>query len=965
MEDGPTLPRSQLIRPDLPPRTHSIEDSLPQPTPVHQHMEPSLSPVDENGAQMPSPISHSREHTVETQPRTATTRRLRRGRTLIANERDLNSTLARSVAREGPKTLAATDGLAAAKEGCMLKVKKISEECRRKNTRFRDRHFDLERSREECLFSLSHTDASGEKFQPRGVKRVHEIFDNPYFFGNTGPTAGDISQGNVGDCYFLAALATLTAVPSLIEAICVARDERVGVYGFIFFRDGEWISSVVDDQLYVKHADFNQADMVERQKFKGDERLYKHVLQKNSDALYFSSCKDPNKTWLPLLEKAYAKVHGDYESISGGITGEAVEDLTGGVITPIHTADILDPDRFWEEELTKVPNAFLFACAVQREGHKGYNGLIHNHAYSVLEAREVRGKKLVKIRNPWGSAEWKGPWSDGSSEWTPEWMEQLDHRFGDDGVFWMEYSDFLKEWTVLDRTRLFDEQPRWYVASSWLECAPAFPPEWGQVHFTLTFTKHTDAVIVLSQLDNRYFRGLEGAFMFSLEFRLWYDDEKDWIDRSTGGPGGRSTNVEIKDLKPGRYTVSVRVDRVRTERMERQEFADSLPGEKAPKFVKVGKSYDFAVQKAANQDSVEPQEGDPEDAVLVLGLRVYSKDRKSRIAGHVLGPGEVVPETVSILDPEDVHADMQSLKDARVQKHDYEDFVWKGKGSARHTSDPRGVHPFLPIIDSPPRYEGSSSHPTLNRHKSESFLDGVSDLSAGSVVWRREAKGSYGRAPSPLPHYHSFPSDMTLLGLGSPRNQRARSLTPTPGRNDFEVGGLSLPLHVPIPHIAIPPSELAWVKCENGTTWPNAILGGGDTARKTPFYIGRVEHEGGYELGYVAADIGGCAFPFEGQGQTKAAYEVLTGDESRVQWVPVSAQILAEVLPKLRPVGGGRGGLDPTNEIQELIIARARVTGMVSLVIPGKAGLSNGGLCYFASGNSEEFVENYEILVHR
>lgn len=79
--------------------------------------------------------------------------------------------------------------------------------------------------------------------------------------------------------------------------------------------------AVVDDQLYVKHADFNQADMVERQKFKGDERLYKHVLQKNSDALYFSSCKDPNKTWLPLLEKAYAKVHGDYESISGGITG--------------------------------------------------------------------------------------------------------------------------------------------------------------------------------------------------------------------------------------------------------------------------------------------------------------------------------------------------------------------------------------------------------------------------------------------------------------------------------------------------------------------------------------------------------------------------------------------------------------------------------------------------------------------
>lgn len=30
-----------------------------------------------------------------------------------------------------------------------------------------------------------------------------------------------------------------------MDKICVARDEECGVYGFVFFRDGEWISTVV------------------------------------------------------------------------------------------------------------------------------------------------------------------------------------------------------------------------------------------------------------------------------------------------------------------------------------------------------------------------------------------------------------------------------------------------------------------------------------------------------------------------------------------------------------------------------------------------------------------------------------------------------------------------------------------------------------------------------------------------
>lgn len=46
--------------------------------------------------------------------------------------------------------------------------------------------------------------------------------------------------------------------------------------------------------------------------------------QAGSRALYFAQCSDDNETWLPLLEKAYAKAHGDYTAIEGGFVGYVV-----------------------------------------------------------------------------------------------------------------------------------------------------------------------------------------------------------------------------------------------------------------------------------------------------------------------------------------------------------------------------------------------------------------------------------------------------------------------------------------------------------------------------------------------------------------------------------------------------------------------------------------------------------------
>lgn len=72
------------------------------------------------------------------------------------------------------------------------------------------------------------------------------------------------------------------------------------------------------------------------------EELYREVYQSNSGALYFAQCAHLQETWLPLLEKGYAKAHGDFAAIEGGFGGEGIEDLTGGVTSEIFTSDILD-----------------------------------------------------------------------------------------------------------------------------------------------------------------------------------------------------------------------------------------------------------------------------------------------------------------------------------------------------------------------------------------------------------------------------------------------------------------------------------------------------------------------------------------------------------------------------------------------------------------------------------------------
>ncbi|KAI1866672.1 uncharacterized protein JN550_007525 [Neoarthrinium moseri] len=497
---------------------------------------------------------------------------------------------------------------------CQAKVAKIVKECRRVNQKYRDPHFDLEwdlkwgkRDTLETLYNFRNPLQS--KFKPKSVKRVPDIFENPRFYID-GPTASDVRQGRDGDCWLLAALCTLSNKPSLIERCCVARDEQVGVYGFVFHRDGEWISEIIDDKLFLTKPDFEES-FLERVLWEDRERVeseeqYRKAYQSGSGSLYFAQCVHPDETWVPLLEKAYAKAHGDFAAIEGGFTGEGIEDLTGGVTSELYTSDILDTEYFWKEELMKVNEEFLFGCSTGMWGI-GWGerrGILELHAYSVMRAVEVDGHRLLLLQNPWGKGEWKGPWSDGSKEWTAEWLLKLNHRFGDDGSFWISYKDLLRKYQAFDRTRLFG--PEWKVTSLWTTLSVPWTLDYHDTQFAFSLTKSGPVVLVLSQLDDRYYRGLEGQYRFELNFRLHKTGQEDYVVRSINPYcQKRSVNVELK-LEAGDYTVLLKINATRDMGLlPIEEVVRNYARERRDKLVAVGMSYDLAHSKGKIIESEE------------------------------------------------------------------------------------------------------------------------------------------------------------------------------------------------------------------------------------------------------------------------------------------------------------------------------------------------------------------------
>ncbi|KAK5853818.1 hypothetical protein PBY51_014942 [Eleginops maclovinus] len=305
----------------------------------------------------------------------------------------------------------------------------LRQQCLERGCLFEDNCFPAERK------SLGFNELGPYSSKTRDVvwKRPTELCSNPKFIDD-GATRTDICQGALGDCWLLAAIASLTLDQRILARVVPHgqnfTEKYAGIFHFQFWQFGEWVDVVVDDRLPTREG-----------------------------KLLFVHSAEGSEFWSALLEKAYAKVHGCYEALSGGNTIEGFEDFTGG-IAEVYSLNKAPPNLF---QIIKKALGLgsLLGCSIditnsyETEAVTAFK-LVKGHAYSVTGAEEVhyRGRQvqLVRIRNPWGQVEWTGSWSDGSSEWnhvSQDEKSKLNHE-AEDGEFWMSYSDFIRQFSKLE-----------------------------------------------------------------------------------------------------------------------------------------------------------------------------------------------------------------------------------------------------------------------------------------------------------------------------------------------------------------------------------------------------------------------------------------------------------------------------------------------------------------------------------
>ncbi|XP_031437623.1 calpain-3-like isoform X2 [Clupea harengus] len=282
-------------------------------------------------------------------------------------------------------------------------------------------------------------------------KRPSEICDNPKFIID-GANRTDICQGDLGDCWLLAAIACLTLNEKLLYRVIPPNqsftDNYAGIFHFQIWRYGEWMDVVVDDRLPTCN---NQ--------------------------LAFTRSGKKNEFWSALLEKAYAKLHGSYEALKGGNALEAMEDFTGGVTEFFEVEEA--PKELFRIMRKALERGSLMGSSIDKvvsreQTTKTSTGLVKGHAYSITAVEEGAQKdlkdtriRLVRLRDPWGIS--ASP-TCVSNNWTSLVHSDQDKKRLmpiEGGEFWLSFQNFLDNFTKLEICNLTPDTLKDDGTSNW------------------------------------------------------------------------------------------------------------------------------------------------------------------------------------------------------------------------------------------------------------------------------------------------------------------------------------------------------------------------------------------------------------------------------------------------------------------------------------------------------------------
>jgi hypothetical protein len=298
--------------------------------------------------------------------------------------------------------------------------------------------------------------------------------------------ADGVLQGRLGDCWLVSAFTVVARHRRLLDQIFVSRDtDAASVYCVRLCRDGRWVPVLLDDWLPVADDD--------------------------NGNLLFARGK-PDELWVPLLEKAFAKLYGSYAALEGGWVHDALVDLTGGVSETIEIGGDDAPVRagLWERLLSYHEAGHLLGAGSPPgdDADTSPGGIVQGHAYALLQLRNVEGHRLLQLSNPWGGAlpvAAVGAWSPW---WTPRLTQKLDNAADAGTSFWLTYDRFVDEFDDVYICRLF--------GGGWLETKAngvwrgataagcmSYDGAEANPQFHLRVTESTACFITLTQRDAR------------------------------------------------------------------------------------------------------------------------------------------------------------------------------------------------------------------------------------------------------------------------------------------------------------------------------------------------------------------------------------------------------------------------------------------------------------------------------
>eukprot|EP00818_Percolomonas_sp_WS_P005362 CAMPEP_0117448768 /NCGR_PEP_ID=MMETSP0759-20121206/7579_1 /TAXON_ID=63605 /ORGANISM="Percolomonas cosmopolitus, Strain WS" /LENGTH=739 /DNA_ID=CAMNT_0005241181 /DNA_START=141 /DNA_END=2360 /DNA_ORIENTATION=- len=292
-------------------------------------------------------------------------------------------------------------------------VDEIIAECEKNNYYFLDKYFPPAWNSVNKMVWQAGKKARNDKLYDEW-RRPSSFLDCPDLITD-GIDVEDMVQGELNNAWLLQAVAACALDPKRIENLFYPKQfsER-GVYSVRLFIEGKFQFVLIDDFLPIKNG-----------------------------RVIFAHSKDSSELWASLLEKAVAKVFGNYARLEQLKKMHlAFVLLTGGYTRSISIART-DEDELWRIMQQYCDNEWLIG-ALSKKRRAKFTGLVSDHFYCILAVKQVNeDERLINMYNVWGWKEWRGEFSDSSFSWTKEMKEEMQVVDEEDGLFWMEFNDFL------------------------------------------------------------------------------------------------------------------------------------------------------------------------------------------------------------------------------------------------------------------------------------------------------------------------------------------------------------------------------------------------------------------------------------------------------------------------------------------------------------------------------------------